>query len=73
MLLKLTTMFDIDYLLPRSFMAVLQLDKLESIVMEHLIPPEVVLAGMYYYVIKGIIPKDDKTVQVRIKLTFISY
>lgn len=65
MLLKLATMFDIDYLLPRSFMAVLQLDKLESVVGDHLIPPEVVLAGIYYFVIKDVIPKADNTLKVQ--------
>jgi hypothetical protein len=71
MLLKLATMFDIDYLLPRSFMAVLQLDKLKSIIHQHLIPPEVVLAGMYYYVTKGITPKADNATQVKTKLYFL--
>lgn len=48
MLKKLEPMFEMDFYLPRSFMAVLKLDKLE-VVKSKVLPPEVTLAGLYYF------------------------
>ncbi|XP_056014152.1 E3 ubiquitin-protein ligase rnf213-alpha-like isoform X2 [Ostrea edulis] len=45
---KLEPMFEMDFYLPRSFMAVLKLDKLE-VVKSKALPPEVTLAGLYYF------------------------
>lgn len=44
----LEPMFEIDFYLPRCFMAVLRFEKL-NVVSTELFPPEVTLAGLFYY------------------------
>lgn len=41
-------MFEIDFYLPRSFMSVLRFEKL-TVVKTKLLPPEVEMAGLYYF------------------------
>lgn len=41
-------MFEIDFYLPRAFMSVLKFEKL-TLVETKLIPPEVGMAGLYYF------------------------
>ncbi|CAC5419845.1 unnamed protein product [Mytilus coruscus] len=49
---KLTPYFEVDYLLPRTFLGSLNLDMLYSIVTANSIPPDISLASTCYY-IKG--------------------
>ncbi|CAG2246214.1 RNF213 [Mytilus edulis] len=49
---KLTPYFEVDYLLPRTFLGSLNLDMLYSIVTAYNIPPDITLASTCYY-IKG--------------------
>lgn len=44
----LEPMFEMDFYLPRCFMAVLKFEKLD-VVSTEAIPPEVTLAGLYFY------------------------
>lgn len=44
----LEPMFEIDFYLPRCFMAVLKFEKLD-VVSTKAFPPEVTLAGLYFY------------------------
>lgn len=48
MLELLKPMFDMDFYLPRSFMAVLKFDKLH-VVKSKVFPPEVTLAVLYFF------------------------
>lgn len=41
-------MFEIDFYLPRAFMSVLNFDML-TVVKTELLPPEVGMAGLYYF------------------------
>lgn len=60
MIQLLSPMFEIDYLLPRSFVAVLNIRKFECTVCEKMIPPDVVLAGINTFLKTDIIFKSDK-------------
>lgn len=60
MIQLLAPMFEIDYLLPRSFIAALSIDKFESTVCEKKIPTYVVLAGIDNFLKTGIIFKSEK-------------
>lgn len=44
----LEPMFEMDFYLPRCFMAVLKFEKLD-VVSTKAFPPEVTLAGLFYY------------------------
>ena len=46
---RLTPYFEIDYLLPRSFMASLKMKELEPVISSNTIPLEVSLAALFYY------------------------
>lgn len=48
MLQMLEPMFEMDFYLPRCFMAVLKFEKLD-VVSTKAFPPEVTLAGLFYY------------------------
>lgn len=60
MIQLLAPMFEIDYLLPRSFIAALSIDKFESTVCEKKIPTDVVLAGIDNFLKTDIIFKSEK-------------
>lgn len=60
MLHLLAPMFEMDYLLPRSFVAVLNIERFESTVNEKRIPTDVKLSGIYTFLKKDIIYKSDK-------------
>lgn len=60
MIQLLAPMFEIDYLLPRSFIAALSIDKFESTVCEKKIPTYVVLAGIDNFLKTGIFFKSEK-------------
>ena len=55
----LAPMFEIDFYLPRAFMSVLKLEKL-TVVKTMLLPPEVLLAGLYYFLFEYL-ETDSKT------------
>lgn len=61
MLQLLAPMFEMDYLLPRSFVAVLNIEEFETAVCEKKIPIEVVLAGINNFIRTTSIFKSDKT------------
>lgn len=44
----LAPMFEIDFYLPRAFMSILRLEKL-TVVKTKLLPPEVVMASLYFF------------------------
>lgn len=60
MLQLLAPMFEMDYLLPRSFVAVLNIERFESTVYEKKIPTDVKLAGICTFLKTEIIYKSDK-------------
>lgn len=64
---KLEPMFEMDFYLPRSFMSVLQLDKLE-VVKSKILPPEVTLAVLYYFFNTEYFSEGDAKQKVIIKL-----
>lgn len=61
MIQLLSPMFEIDYLLPRSFIAALSIDKFEATVCEKRIPADVLLAGIDNFLKTDIIFKSEKT------------
>lgn len=65
MLQLLAPMFEMDYLLPRSFVAVLNIERFETTVFAKKIPTDVVLAGINNFIRTNYIFKSDK---VEIKL-----
>lgn len=60
MLQLLAPMFEMDYLLPRSFVAVLNIERFETTVCEKKIPTDVVLAGINNFIRTNSIFKSDK-------------
>lgn len=60
MLHLLAPMFEMDYLLPRSFVAILNIERFESTVCERKIPTDVVLTGIHTFMKKDIIFKSDE-------------
>lgn len=60
MLQLLAPMFEMDYLLPRSFVAVLNIERFETTVCEKKIPTDVVLAGINNFILSNYIFKSDK-------------
>lgn len=60
MLHLLAPMFEMDYFLPRSFVAVLNIERFESIVCIKKVPTDVVLAGIHTFLKTDIILKSDK-------------
>lgn len=60
MLQLLAPMFEMDYLLPRSFVAVLDIERFETTVCEKKIPIDVVLAGINNFIKTNSIFKPDK-------------
>lgn len=68
MLQLLAPMFEMDYLLPRSFVAVLNIERFESTVYEKKIPTDVKLAGIYAFLKTDIIYKSDKVKNIMIVL-----
>lgn len=67
MLQLLVPMFEMDYLLPRSFVAVLNIEKFETAVCEKKIPIDVVLAGINNFIRTNSIFKSDK-IELRNKM-----
>lgn len=68
MLHLLAPMFEMDYLLPRSFVAVLNIERFESTVDEKKIPTDVKLAGIYTFLKTDLIYKSDKVKDIKIVL-----
>lgn len=68
MIQLLSPMFEIDYLLPRSFIAALSIDKFEATVCEKKIPTDVLLAGIDNFLKTDIIFKSEKTKKMMGKL-----
>lgn len=60
MLHLLAPMFEMDYLLPRSFVAVLNIERFESTVYEKKIPTDVKLSGIHTFLKTDITYKSDK-------------
>ncbi|XP_052062678.1 E3 ubiquitin-protein ligase rnf213-alpha-like isoform X2 [Mytilus californianus] len=50
---KLKPYFEVDYLLPRTFLASLKLELIHTVVISHYIPPEISLASSIYYLKKN--------------------
>lgn len=65
MLQLLAPMFEMDYLLPWSFVAVLNIERFETAVREKKIPIDVVLAGINNFIRTNSIFKSDK-IEIRI-------
>nr|XP_022293483.1 E3 ubiquitin-protein ligase rnf213-alpha-like isoform X1 [Crassostrea virginica] len=62
---RLSPLFEMDYLLPRSFMAALKYEQLKEVVPSELIPVEVTLATLYYFVKSHkVIDHKDEVVKV---------
>lgn len=56
----LSPMFKVDYLLPRSLVAALNYEQFVDVVPSGLIPPEVTLAGIYYFAVGQKISHKDE-------------
>lgn len=68
MLQLLAPMFEMDYLLPRSFVAVLNIERFESTVNEKKMPTDVKLAGIYTFLKTDLTYKSDTVKDIKIVL-----
>lgn len=70
---RLSPLFEMDYLLPRSFMAALKYEQLKEVVPSELIPVEVTLATLYYFVKshKVITHKDEVRISFYRKKVYV--
>lgn len=68
MLHLLAPMFEMDYLLPRSFVAVLNIERFESTVCEKKFPMDVVLTGIHTFLKTDITFKTDKVKNKMVKI-----
>lgn len=60
MLDLLQPLFKMDYFLPRTLIAVLNYEQFVDVVPSGHIPPEVTLAGMYFYAVGSHLPYKDE-------------
>lgn len=66
MLQLLAPMFEMDYLLPRSFVAVLNIERFESTAHEKKIPTDVKLAWIYAFLKTDFSFKSDRVKNIKI-------